>query len=217
MAKKTASPLVGWLGVLMSIITALRSAVLKQGGADEDLHRLATPEGEDLINQMAVLIVGGKPAENRYPVIVDYRETLEQMIAAGQYDDVDSHINETNFPFTGKGKKQLVIELVHFGRDMAIHDVSESLKARGMRPATLPELLAFGSTYLMKGRGFPIVALGTVWDYHGVHRAACLEYDGQLRKLSRVLISGNVPGVIPSLPGYYRFAAIRLPAGQASK
>ena len=179
-SKKDTSAIVSALGVLMSIITALVSAVRKQGGTDADIYRLATPEGESLLDKIAALIVqAGKPieklAENCYKILVDYGQTLQQMIANGKYDYANSDITSGNFPMTGNGKQEVVVELVHFGRDMASDAVLKEFEARGLRAATLPELLAFGATYPEKQREFPIIALGSVWQDRDGHRyAPCL-------------------------------------------
>ena len=189
-SKKDTSAIVSALGVLMSIITALVFAVRKQGGTDADIYRLATPEGESLLDKIAALIVqAGKPieklAENCYKVPVDYGQTLQQMIANGKYDYVNSDINASNFPTQGSGQQNVVVELVHFGRDMASEAVLKEFEARGLRAATLPELLAFGATYPEKQREFPIIALGSVWrSRNGVRSVPFLGRLGSRRELN---------------------------------
>src|SRR3989338_10193376 len=189
MAKKDTSAIVSALGVLMSIITALVSAVRKRGGTDADIYRLATPEGESLIEKIAQLIVqASKPieqlAKNCYKVFVDYGQTLQQMIANGKYDYANSDITSGNFPMTGNGKQEVVVELVHFGRDMESDAVIKEFEARGLRAAMLPDLLAFGATHPEKQREFPIVALGSVWqDRYGSRRVPVLSGDGSGRLL----------------------------------
>ena len=189
-SKKDTSAIVSALGVLMSIITALVFAVRKQGGTDADIYRLATPEGESLLDKIAALIVqAGKPieklAENCYKVPVDYGQTLQQMIANGKYDYVNSDINASNFPTQGSGQQNVVVELVHFGRDMASDAVLKEFEARGLCAATLPELLAFGTTHPEKQREFPIVALGSAWQYRDGDRGVpYLDRDGLGRRLS---------------------------------
>jgi len=207
-SKKDTSVIVSALGVLMSIITALVSAVRKQGGTDADIYRLATPEGESLIEKIAALIVqAGKPieqlAENCYKVLVDYGQTLQQMIANGKYDYANSDITSGNFPMTGNGKQEVVVKLVHFGRDMASDAVLKEFEARGLRAATLPELLAFGATYPEKQRKFPIVALGSVWrDRDGDRRVPCLGRSGSEREL-------DLSWADYGWSDYCRFAAVR--------
>ncbi len=69
MSKKNVSVLVSALGVLMGITTALVAAVKKRGGTDEDFYRLATPEGENLIEKIAEIIVqGGRKAKCAFPI-----------------------------------------------------------------------------------------------------------------------------------------------------
>jgi len=100
-----------------------------------------------------------------FPVIVDYSKSLAEMIRAGNYDWVNSNITVKHFPIQGQGQVELDIELVHYDRAMSSEDVIHDLDQRGLRPATLLELLAFGAKYPEKQREFPIVALGSVWRY----------------------------------------------------
>ena len=207
-SKKDTSAIVSALGVLMSIITALVSAVRKQGGTDADIYRLATPEGESLLDKIAALIVqAGKPieklAENCYKVLVDYGQTLQQMIANGKYDYANSDITASNFPTQGSGQQNVVVELVHFGRDMASEAVLKEFEARGLRVATLPELLAFGATYPEKQREFPIVALGSVWQNRIGDRY--MPYLGRNGSKRGLYLSWNDVG----WDGLCRFAAVR--------
>lgn len=188
-SKKDTSAIVSALGVLMSIITALVSAVRKQGGTDADIYRLAIPEGESLIEKIAALIVqAGKSieqlAKNCYKIVVDYGQTLQRMIANGKYDYVNSDINTDNFPVSN-GKQDIVIELVHFGRGVESEAVLKEFESRGLRAATLPELLAFGATYPEKQHEFSIIALGSVWRIrHGLRFVPSLHRVGSERQLS---------------------------------
>lgn len=207
-SKKNTSAIVSALGVLMSIITVLVSAVRKRGGTDEDIYRLATPEGESLIEKIAALIVqAGKPieqlAENCYKVLVDYGQTLQQMIANSKYDYANIDINTDNFPTQGSGQQNVVVELVHFRRGMALEAVLKEFESRGLRAATLPELLAFGSTYPEKQREFLIVALGSVWRGRSDDRSVPYLYgDGSERKL-------NLDWDVRRWNDNCRFAAVR--------
>lgn len=98
-----------------------------------------------------------------YPVAVNYDLSLAGMIRAGRYDWVNSDITGEHFPVNGVDTKEVVFELVHFNQDMSSDDVLRKLDKRGMRPATIEELLAFGEKYPELQRQFPIVALGSVW------------------------------------------------------
>ena len=57
MPKQNISSIVRGAGLAAGIWVALDKAVRKRGGTDEDLHRLATNEGEKLIGKIADLIV----------------------------------------------------------------------------------------------------------------------------------------------------------------
>ena len=66
------------------------------------------------------------------------------------------------FPLHGSGKEQVILAIVRFDHfipnDLAIQEMTE----RGLRPATMQELLAFAAAYPDVQKEFPIVALGSV-------------------------------------------------------
>lgn len=141
---------------------------------------------------------------NSYPVVVDYGLSLADMIAAGRYDWTNSNITAVHFPFTGEGKVEMAIELVHFGR--VIEDGDEGLREldkMGLRAATLPELLAFGIRYPDVQQQFPIVALGSVWQHrYGDRHVPALWEHARERHLAR-------PRFEHRWHGHARFAAVR--------
>ena len=98
-----------------------------------------------------------------YPVTINYGLTLEEMIAAGRYYWKNDDITAKHFPVKGEGTKEVVTKLIHFNKYMESDDVLRELDQRGLRPATIEELLAFGAKYPELQRQFPIVALGSVW------------------------------------------------------
>ena len=80
-----------------------------------------------------------------------------------------------------------------------------------LRAATLPELLAFDATYPEKQHEFPIVALGSVWrDRRGNRDVPCLLWRASERSLDLYWHDDG-------WGGHCRFAAVRLPAGEAGK
>ncbi|MBW2579011.1 MAG: hypothetical protein JRE38_13255 [Deltaproteobacteria bacterium] len=140
---------------------------------------------------------------NHHPVIVDYGQTLEQMVGAGKYDWANSDITQEHFSVSGNGKAERPLELVHFNREMTTDQALEELDKQDFRPATIEELLAFGATYLEIQREFPIVELGSVWrDQRGMRRAAYLHREGPRRSLHLYWIESN-------WYGSYRFLAVR--------
>lgn len=105
---------------------------------------------------------------------VDYSLTLEEMIALGQYDWKNDDITAGRFPVKGKGKKEVVGELVKYESTMSSEAVLADLDKNGLRPATIEELLAFGAAFPELQRKFPIVALGSIAEVDGGRGMACL-------------------------------------------
>ena len=166
MAKRDVSAIVSGAGLLTSIFTELVDAVRERGGTDEDIHRLATPQGKELIGKIADVIVGKSQSVGEvYPVTINYDLSLKGMVRVGGYDWVNDNIIDKNFPVTGEGQGVVTLELVHCNRPMTSDEALAELAQRGMRPATLPELLAFGAKYPNVQREFPVAALGSVWQY----------------------------------------------------
>jgi len=189
-------------GIAFQVFKALTDEVLNLGGSDQDIRRIETDS--QLRRKIAELVIDAKQvAENCYRVVVDYGQTLQQMIANGRYDCANSDINADNFPISGNGKENVVIELVHFGQDMGSEAVLKEFEARGLRAATLPKLLAFGVTYPEKQREFPIVALGSVWQSRsGCRYVPYLRRRSDERRLSLCWVGGRWFGSC-------RFAVVR--------
>jgi len=143
--------------------------------------------------------------EEIYHVTVDYSRSLAKMIRAGHYDWVNpdfTDITAKNFSIQGQGKLEINIELIHYCKSMEADEIIQDLDNRGLRPATLPELLAFGAKYPKKQREFPIVALGSIWLWGGSRVVAYLSSFCSKRRLG-----------LPSWDGGWndecRFAALR--------
>ncbi len=199
---KRKSEFLSAFGIAFQVFKALTDEVLNFGGSDQDIRRIETDS--QLRRKIAKLIVQPieKLAENCYRVVVDYGQTLQQMIANGGYDDTDSDINSDNFPMTGPStstssqdsaprgsgqatKQDVVIEIVSFKGTMKSEAVLKDFKARGLRAAILPELLAFGATYPEKQRGLPVIALGSSWQHRSGYRdVPYLDGDGSGRELN---------------------------------
>lgn len=96
---------------------------------------------------------------------IDYNKTIEQTIADGNYDRVNSNITAENFPVPQKiiGKKVKVFaKLFHFNRNISSDDAILEMNKAGYRPATLMELLTLGILFPELQRKFSIVALGSI-------------------------------------------------------
>lgn len=142
-------------------------------------------------------------AADVFHIVVNHAESLAQMITVGNYDWVNSNISEKNFPVKGKGQVELNVELVHYGKSMNSGNIVQDMASRGLRPAILPELLAFGAAYPDKQREFPIVAFGSVWrSWGGGRYVAYLDRVGSERSLFLDLWLGD-------WFGSHRFLAVR--------
>lgn len=119
----------------------------------------------DVLEGRATIVFGESVSQNLIPetltITVDYGLSFVEMIAAGGYDWKNGDITEERFPVKGIGKVERDVELVHYGYDISSEDAVKDLAKRGLRPATIEELLAFGTKYPDLQRKFPIVALGS--------------------------------------------------------
>lgn len=146
-----------------------------------------------------------KAGNSVFPVVVDCSQTVEQMIKAGKYDWRELEINSGDFPVNCRGisKVDVVLLPIH-RRRMESEEILRELDKRNLRPAGLPELLAFGATYPDKQQEVPpIVALGPVsQDWKTLRGAAYL--GGGMR--GRGLAGPGCWG--PACHEGYQFAAV---------
>ena len=144
-------------------------------------------------------------AVSSFSVTVNYDLSVESMVAHGKYDWKDDNITTKNFPTTRKGEANLVLELVHFNKALTSEEVLKELDKRGLRPAELHELLAFGEKYPDIQRQLPVIALGSVWQYWDGDRYVPYLRDGGERDLDLYWIDYGWGEDC-------RFAAVRKPA-----
>jgi len=150
-----------------------------------------------------VLSPNEKPVVNAYSAVVDYGKSVEEMVKLGRYDWSSNNITSEHFPTKRIGKTEIVVDLVHFNRRIGTDEALKELDRMGYRPAELYELLAFGEKYPEIQRGFPVIALGSVWRSSGGNRyVPCLGGSGFRRYLDLHWIEGGWGGL-------YRFAAVR--------
>ena len=140
--------------------------------------------------------------EKLFHVTVNYDQKLQESIWAGKYDWENPNITAKNFPPVRTGTAQLVVELVHFGRSTETAEIVQALKARRLRPATLPELLAVGTAYPNIQRQFPVLALGSIWQFFSGRR--------YVPALSSIFTGRNLRLYWWNFKwlGHYRFAAV---------
>jgi hypothetical protein len=123
-----------------------------------------------------------------FTVLVDYSQSLGQMIRAGEYDEVNGDINPRNFRLEGTGCREVELTLVQFSRAMGPLELVMLMEKRGYRPATIEELLAFGKEKRDLQRSIPIVALGSGLRRHDRRYIPCLGGSASVRNLTLVVI-----------------------------
>ncbi len=118
-----------------------------------------------------------------FELLIDYEQTLEQMIVVGRYDWFNSKITAEHFPIKGEGKISRKVEIIKLNWNMCSDEVIAELDKIGKRPAAIEDLLAFGAQYPDIQRQFPVVALGSSAEVSNYLYAECLYMNGSRRCL----------------------------------
>lgn len=142
------------------------------GVSRDDLKRIRTEKS--LAQKIADVIRDRSSAW--FAIAVDYRQSLEKMIEAGQYARVNSDINSTAFPIKRGKTVEVETQLVGFDKTMSSEAVLTELDRMGLRAANIMELLAFGAKYPEEQKKNPVVALGSVGMVLGHRCVAYLYY-----------------------------------------
>ncbi len=164
-----------------------------------------------LANRFAIrqaLDLGPLPSEP-IVLIVDYGQTLEQMIVAGRYDWKDDDITVKRFPIEGKGAVEFEAVLFHFDKDVSSENAKKQIEEAGYEVGKIEHVLSFGANYPEEQRKFPIVGLGSVGEVDGRCRVPCLGRGGS----GRHLFLGWWVGAWPAA---FRFLGVRKKVSQTS-
>ncbi|MEK7653189.1 MAG: hypothetical protein AAB358_01780 [Patescibacteria group bacterium] len=216
-------------GKAFQVFKALADEVLAAGGSDDDLRLLETDK--NLKQRVAEMIIttrkvaeiftaqtarqaaeeASRYVAGKYNLVIDYTQSLADIITAGKYDRENPDITAEHFPITGTGKQEVTVELLHFNRHFNNGDeVLAEIDKLGYRPAKIEELLALGAAQPELQRQFPIGALGSTWrSAVGGRRFACLD-GGSARRVLDLGWLGD------DFYDFWRFAAVRKPARNAS-
>jgi hypothetical protein len=159
-----------------SILRSLLEKVKKRGYSEDEILRVAAAQGDGLLEKFAdVMAEAARKPRDLFPVAVNYDLSVEEAIAAGDYQAVHAEITSKNFPSTRSGQVALDVVLVRFEHRMRSEDVISELDKEGLRAAELPEFLAFGAKYPDVQRKFSVAGLGSVWqDRKGYRNVPCL-------------------------------------------
>lgn len=103
----------------------------------------------------------------KYLVSMDYGGSIEDLVRAGNYSRANSEINSQNFPTDQGGSRELTMTLIRLEprtRTPLSTLVAEQEK-KGLRAATISELLFLGKTYPELPGSLSIVGLGSYKNY----------------------------------------------------
>lgn len=159
------SDIVSAAGLLTGIFTRMVEEVKKKGGDEEDIHRLTTPEADDIWPQIAEVIVSG--VRQTFKVLVDYSKSLAEMVSAGKYDWVNLDITNSHFPIQGSGQQEKEVVLFHFNKVVSSEEAIVEMEKQGFCPAKIEDLLALGANQPELQKQFSIAALGSSWRRSG--------------------------------------------------
>ncbi|TSC92340.1 MAG: Uncharacterized protein CEN92_8 [Candidatus Berkelbacteria bacterium Licking1014_96] len=160
----------GWIASLVALLAELAE---EAGMTLEDVHRLATPQGKEVLRRMVqamIAVMHEAWGMVRYAIAVNYRLSLDEMIAAVNCDWVNENIakskefrQEIEIAAAVKRVQQedLSAVLLHLKHEATSQEVLKEMEKRGLRAATLAELCAFGAKHPEFQREFPIIGLGS--------------------------------------------------------
>lgn len=96
-------------------------------------------------------------------IIADYSTSLKELREKGEYDVVDPRIKNVVFRVSGKdGKFKLPVNIIHTETPAVTENLASKLQAKGLRHASVEEILTFGFTFPEMQRQFIILALNAV-------------------------------------------------------
>ena len=166
-------------GMMAEVWLALDRAVRERGGDDDAVAQLTTNKGQHLIGPIADLLVNTVAV----PIMqVGWHLVLTWIIGVCRFVTyVDPNITADNFPFQLGDLTIKEVIKVAIPVAMSTQDVLKFLDNRGLRPATLVELLWWWLTHPAEQSNCMVVALGSVWDGNapfvggdGAHRCLAL-------------------------------------------
>ncbi|MDB5265339.1 MAG: hypothetical protein JWM39_52 [Parcubacteria group bacterium] len=141
-----------------------------------------------------------------FRLTVDYGQTLEQMIAAGNYDWKNDDLTAKRFPIKGDGIVEFEVCLFHFDRMIESKDAIKAIEAADSTnpwaPAKTEHLLSFGIAFPEEQRKYPVIGLGSVARVGGYRNVPGLWEYGSERDLRLYWFEGEWGGLC-------RFLAVR--------
>jgi hypothetical protein len=96
---------------------------------------------------------------------VNYDRSIEDLVAAGDYDSTNRDVTDNNFPSSESSEKEVEFGMFHYGECISSEKAIANMEEAGFRPATMKELLSYGEKNPEEQREYLIIALGS----HGSH------------------------------------------------
>lgn len=171
MSKSKSSELVRGAGMAASVWQKFEDAVERNHGLTEDLHLLAQPAGDAIIDNVAKqLVMVGAMQRHAYVTLVNYDLAHDAQIEEAEFDwvtDYDWKLIRKNptehlYPLpTGRIEQRIM--LVHLNRYAKRGEIIAEMNKLNVRPVLSPEFLALTKAHPDLQRQFPLVGLGSVW------------------------------------------------------
>jgi hypothetical protein len=118
------------------------------------------------------------------PIKIKAGCSVEQGVAAGQYDWSSREITSEHFPVNETADSEFAVELIAFEQDVKTGAVLDAMDKAGLRPIRFSEELAIGEQHPDLQKEFQIVCLGSSWQRSdGRMYCTCLTWDGARRGL----------------------------------
>lgn len=162
MTKKVVSEIVRGAGMLTSIFSGVDQKLRAMGGTGEEWHQLTTPEGEGLLGEITKVLLGAKKSvDGVIRLIINYGQTLAEMIQTCNFDWVDDEVVKI-FSLSGKGEVPVELKLYHFNRPIERDEAIKLMEADGYEAGLIEDGLAYAKANPDAQRQFPIIMLGSL-------------------------------------------------------
>jgi hypothetical protein len=99
-----------------------------------------------------------------FMVKVDFGVPFGLQVMSGHYRHIDQRITASHFPPSGNGAMNCRLRLIKPHFTATTREVLAEIRERGLIPARIEHLLAFGARFAEKQRQFAVAALGSGWE-----------------------------------------------------
>jgi hypothetical protein len=169
--------------MLGQIVRAATSVPLEHHGVALDLFNRLQPQQDPRwaahLKQVIRAGLPGTPEEaaSEFAAIVNFDETLPEMIAAGQFDWTNGDITPERFPIRGSGQKKYAFKLYEPKRTLSSEAAVALMEADGFPAASHEAGLAFARDFPKEQMKRPIAILGSSAEVRG-YRFVLFLYGG---------------------------------------